>query len=75
MTDTRLGACWSLLHDVEHLHFPVKRVRMLKIGILGPFQSKVEVLHVPREGKNSYFSCSANLVEEQSKNMIKAMAV
>lgn len=48
---------------------------MLKIGILGPFQSKVEVLHVPREGKNSYFSCSANLVEEQSKNMIKAMAV
>lgn len=64
MMGTRLGACWSLLHDVEHLHFPVKRVRTLKIGILGPFQSKMEVLEVPREGENSYFSCSGNLFEE-----------
>lgn len=75
MMDTRLGACWSLLHGVEHLHFPVKRVRILKIRILSPFQSKMEVLQVPREGENSYFFCSAHLVEEQSKNMLKAMAV
>lgn len=72
--DTRLGAWWSLLHDVEHLHFPVKRVRILKIGVLSPFQSKMEVLQVTREGENSYFSCSAHLVEEQSKNTLKAVA-
>lgn len=51
MMDTRLGACWSLLHDLEHLHFPVMRVRILKMGILGPLQSKMEVLQVPGEGK------------------------
>lgn len=73
--NTSLGACWSLLHDVEHLHFPVKRVRILKNGILSPFQSKMEVLQDPREGENSYFSCSAHLVEKQSKNMLKAVAV
>lgn len=44
MMDRRFGACWNLLHDVEHLHFPVKRARILKIGVLGPFQSKMEVL-------------------------------
>lgn len=48
---------------------------MLKNGILGPSQGKMEVLQVPRERKNSHFSCSANLVQEQSKNVIKATAV
>lgn len=75
MMDTRLGGCWSLLDDVEYLHFLVKRVRMLKIGILGAFQGKMEVLQVPRERKNSHFSCTANLVQEQSKNVIKVMSV
>lgn len=56
-------------------YFLVKRVRMLKNGILGPSQGKMEVLQVPRERKNSHFSCGANLVQEQSKSMIKATAV
>lgn len=73
MMDTRLGGCWSLLDGVEYLHFLVKRVRMLKISILGPFQGKMEVLQVPQERKNSHFSCSANLVQEQSKNVIMAV--
>lgn len=45
---------------------------MLKIGILGPFQDKMEVLQVPGERKNSHFSCSANLLQD---NVFKVMAV
>lgn len=51
------------------------RVRILKMGILGPLQSKMEVLQVPGEGENSHFFCRAHLVEEQAKNMLKTMDV
>lgn len=75
MMDTKLGGCWSLLRDVECLHCLVKRVRTWRIAFLGPFQGKMEVIQVSLERKNSHFPYGVNLVQEQSKNMTKVMAV
>lgn len=38
-----------------------------KIGFLGPFQGKMQVLQVPLDRKNSHFSYGVNVVQEHSK--------
>lgn len=46
-----------------------------KIGFLGPFQGKMQVLQVPLDRKNSHFSYGVNVVQEHSKKETKVTAV
>lgn len=76
MMDTKLGGRWSLLRWCKILTLPCKASKNFKkIGFLGPFQGKMQVLQVPLGRKNSHLSYGVNLVQEHSKKATKVTAV